>query len=658
MLGARARAAEYNAAKAASARQASREAEEQKLPPKPVPISLSAFTKNTQPNRNKGAKAYVPLVLEDTPEGNKQGLDEEKDESMAATPTHQAHAVDRGPASQEVETPLGPRNPQPVRAAPAVPAQTAPKAMIASAAEATQGLANATPYHIQPHSTFTQSQETVPLSVNSSPGAPHGTSYPAYIPPRPLLGNTMGPSDISPSKQEHKFAMLSQKYIHPHMVTGATPHLYPATPSMQGRSSMVTDPYAAATPGWNANQPFSGFEQMPSQRQIFQNFNSDEILSAPPAREPRIASPMHNAALAVGSSAANTDDSFPPPAAAEETTAEVATLRLLRLTVATPDDEPYDRNSKMQNFVAAQQALAKTGKTVLHNPELHRVKATAGGGPAPTDAIATALEHQVKAEAKKNDDGQISRALLRPPPGFEFKADGIPTLAVLREGEASDPSPMDSETLRKEFAVGTDDWLELRPVTRSERLKMNKAMRLCSTTMQADAPKALVAQGQDRRAKLLREPEVDKASDHGGMKMWEQIAEDHVADRLAKSPGGDEVMGAGPSKLDVEKASILKVGQIWNNLASHTASDATSADNDAFPPKYKPAPEYAIERGHLLSGESGSTSFFEEDTGGFYNAPSRIARDPRFRPTGKEGFKSKSEEDWKHRSDMYGRRRL
>lgn len=175
MLGARARAAEYNAAKAASARQASREAEEQKLPPKPVPISLSAFTKNTQPNRNKGAKAYVPLVLEDTPEGNKQGLDEEKDESMAATPTHQAHAVDRGPASQEVETPLGPRNPQPVRAAPAVPAQTAPKAMIASAAEATQGLANATPYHIQPHSTFTQSQETVPLSVNSSPGAPHGT---------------------------------------------------------------------------------------------------------------------------------------------------------------------------------------------------------------------------------------------------------------------------------------------------------------------------------------------------------------------------------------------------------------------------------------------------------------------------------------------------
>lgn len=68
MLGARARAAEYNAYKAATARQASREAEEQKLPPKPSPISLSAFTRNPLSNRNKGNKTWVPLILEDTRE--------------------------------------------------------------------------------------------------------------------------------------------------------------------------------------------------------------------------------------------------------------------------------------------------------------------------------------------------------------------------------------------------------------------------------------------------------------------------------------------------------------------------------------------------------------------------------------------------------------
>lgn len=66
MLGARARAAEYNAAKAATARQqATRESEEkeQRLPPRPTPVSLSAFARNASYSRNRGTKNFVPLVL-------------------------------------------------------------------------------------------------------------------------------------------------------------------------------------------------------------------------------------------------------------------------------------------------------------------------------------------------------------------------------------------------------------------------------------------------------------------------------------------------------------------------------------------------------------------------------------------------------------------
>lgn len=69
MLGARARAAEYNAAKAATARQqATRVSEEQRLPPRPAPISLSAFTRHASYTRNRGVKSFVPLILSEEEE--------------------------------------------------------------------------------------------------------------------------------------------------------------------------------------------------------------------------------------------------------------------------------------------------------------------------------------------------------------------------------------------------------------------------------------------------------------------------------------------------------------------------------------------------------------------------------------------------------------
>lgn len=84
MLGARARAAEYNAAKAATARQqATRESEELRLPPRPAPISLSAFTRHASYNRNKGAKNFVPLILS------------EEEEKASTSSTELASEIDR-----------------------------------------------------------------------------------------------------------------------------------------------------------------------------------------------------------------------------------------------------------------------------------------------------------------------------------------------------------------------------------------------------------------------------------------------------------------------------------------------------------------------------------------------------------------------------------
>jgi hypothetical protein len=85
MLGAQTRAAEYNAAKKAQARQASREAEEQKAPPPAAPISLGAFTKPVS-SRNKGAKTYVPLILAPTPEADRENEDSEYVETPTKKP--------------------------------------------------------------------------------------------------------------------------------------------------------------------------------------------------------------------------------------------------------------------------------------------------------------------------------------------------------------------------------------------------------------------------------------------------------------------------------------------------------------------------------------------------------------------------------------------
>ena len=86
--------------------------------------------------------------------------------------------------------------------------------------------------------------------------------------------------------------------------------------------------------------------------------------------------------------------------------------------------------------------------------------------------------------------------------------------------------------------------------------------------------------------------------------------------------------------------------------------DRKSAEQRKNFHKVKSVPEFATERGGVSGGPGSSESYFDDDDAGFQGAPVRIARDPRFRPQGKEGLKLKPEEEWQNRHDCYGRRVL
>ncbi|KIW96729.1 uncharacterized protein Z519_02120 [Cladophialophora bantiana CBS 173.52] len=676
MLGARARAAEYHAFKAASARQASREAEEHKLPPKPAPISLSAFTKNPQLNRNKGPKAWKPLILEDTPEDDNDSVEEIED--AVSTPTRQKRVDRSNSINQESDLPLVPGNPQPTwleanTTSSAIP--TAPKAMLRLTSQSPSPLVNPTPQRVQPHAIIKQVQQGINPSVNSSPsnlsgisGFPypgltwwfdsHGMPVlgPAAMPtfhPGQYYGNLMVPDDISPSKQENKLASLSHEYTDA-SAGFVTPHHHITPGSGMIGNSVVTPATFVHYENELGSSIHSQTWTLASDlvaRPAMPHVNSDSVINMDENTSDASSFPVPNVIRSF---------SYPnavgePPKQRSITEQPALGQQTVRPILVLPDDEPYDRKNQMQSFVAAQQALAKTGKTVLHNPDLHRVKSSESASPARPHSTTATPELASRAQT----DGPRSIIIRNPPPGFDSQLSSRQTLAQITNKGSS---PFDASTLREIFEVGNDDWFELRSVSKSQRVKMNRVMRMCARAQSPDAPQGFLQNSSSARKESLqnwmRIASRDNRAATGTRKVFEQAAKECHASRLSVGVGGDSALSDQTSDAGIESAAIRAVGDIIANLAESTESSGLGVDTDALVCKYKPAPEYAIERGRLLMGNIGGTSFFEENTGGFYSAPSRIARDPRFRPAGKEAVKAKLEEEWKLRHDMYGRRRM
>lgn len=707
MLGARARAAEYNAYKAASARQASHEAEEQKMPPKAAPVSLGAFTKPAQPTRNKGAKAWKPLVLDDTapeeePEKSEDGKFSFSTQALQAgghgsnTGIHNKKTAisPQGPHPLRVdnkangvgalslqstnnndinnsETPLSPRSLQLARTKP--PTFGIPPAPITFYAPLEEddepGLANPTSQHPQPQPILAQAPQAILPSVNSSPNSFSGPSvfpYPPamwqhYVPGPPPVdlhqmpffysgqadSGFMVPTDISPTKQENKFASMSGQNTGSSLETTASHQYISSSPATVGNSTYAPPPFYPYGPGpggRNPHPPLGTVAPNTLHRSPIKHGKSNSITYPNAGRGAPAMCSNNRRRLSYPSPRAP----FHRPPPHTRNGPGVTAHGVQQKSPATPNKRSYDRSSKMQNFAAAQQSLGK-GKTVLRNPDLNR--ATAGSE--------TSTPTRDPRRGPTDDTlvpGPHNALILLPRPELEATINS----SISEPNDTGIYVASSQASLQKEFGVGTDEWHELKPVTKSQRMLMNKAMRLCAIAESPDPPKAsLQNKYPDRHEKLQRWVQPGQSDSPGRKKAVNQVAKEHLSSRLSNTSGNDGVESGFAQAATIESASISAVGNILANLTDSVESTGSAAEHGPSLSKYKPAPEYAIERGRFLPGNSGgsSTSFFEDANSGFYTAPSRIARDPRFRPPSKDELKAKSEEDWKARPDRWWTRR-
>jgi hypothetical protein len=693
MWGAQAREAEYHAFRAA-ARRASGEEKTPAAIQKPAQVSLGAFTKNPPHNRNKGTKSWKPLVLEDTPEAPAGSQQDDGTQGTFSTPTRAqkiehcnslSAGSDPSYSAGTVLAPLASSNTLDSRT------PSAPKAMT-KASQTPSVMVNPTPKRVTAPTFIKPSQHSRASSVHSSPGyLVRSGGYPVHspfslraarrngLPARPMTasaqpplvpfmqppvapwgGNVLVPDDISPSKQENKLASISSRHIgHPTVWLTPQGHFTPG-------AGLLTNANASYLP--------------PPHFALNHNIRFQNVSTASPDAQQRAPlqylNPEHAAEFegsysdpsSVGVPHFRSQNPYPTTAAARfhqngptEPVLGAIGPQLAQISlVYTSEEATYDRRTKMQKFVAAQQAMVKTGKTVLHNPDLHQVKANDGTSPA-----------------HSNNASMATTPERKPPSQFLIAGSlPVPTLATseapthdplaLTETESkikNDPCPLDSAALQKVFEVSNEDWLQLRPATPADRVRMNRVMRTFARAQAPEAHRGFVH-------------ETSKAAKRENLKQWMHLAnkdnrpatavrrlfEEAAAERLTKDVSGgicrDGALHAVLSDAEVQCASICAVGDIVANLMDGAGPQQSVIDAKGVFPQYKPAPEYAIERRQVLAAKFGKTSFFEDKSGGFFTAPSRIARDPRFRPAGKDAVPAKYEDSWKRWGDTFSGRRM
>ncbi|RVX69100.1 hypothetical protein B0A52_06813 [Exophiala mesophila] len=677
MLGARARAAEYNAFKAATARQATREAEELSLPPKATPISLSAFARNLQHNRNKGNKQFIPLIIEDTSDSDKDRPDDAQQHSNTASPANnrlenmafntQNHEI---PAMNQSSS-LVNVYPYTLNYPPSVPSVSD---ALNTVQDRSAALLNPTPLRVQSHSIISHphsvasSEHSTPNHTIDSTHFPGGlvmqtfdvqrfpylalprTSLPT---PHPNLSvfHYMTPDDISPAKQEDKLATLNRIYGQSSAADMQSQDVLADTPEMidtlnWSRYSPSRLPVARAQFIFPSNiasslhSPFQGTEVPQMYPEWIMTGGADAATAAANGSSSTVSAPKPHES--------RTESTVTPTGHEQESAESAAGIMgqaLNQVHLDHHNDEPYDRSFQMQKFVAKQQALARTGKTVLHNPELHRQKNEnrAAGG------LATPFEESQDGDLDLDHFVNGTQPTVQPPPGLPWPGLNLGATVEM---------PMDTTTAAtnvfQDFKVASDEWCCLNPLTELQRQKMAKALRLCATVDGIDAPRPLEA--EDRLARLaedIRDDDSSEWSQTSSRLAVDQIAAHHLNDRLLHLRAGETKEVA-----EMEAASIRTIGKILANLKVSDQMEGRNGAGKEYWCKYKAAPEYAIERSRLLLSGVGITSYFEEKAGGFYNTPVRIARDPRFRPANKDGVKIKSDDDWNLRHELFGRRRL
>jgi len=750
-LGAQARAAEYAAATAAKARQVSREAEDQKLPPKAAPVSLSALAKAHSTGRNKGPKAWKPLNMDDITESSDDGSTGK--ESGRATPRTLARmALERSSSFPYRQPSESSTRVEDI----GVNIPTAPRAMMTSNTLTTV-IANPSLQMNQSETIVNPPVQQSVQNIYASPVSfPHGgfpyhampphfySLYPNILGTPPereaaqfsRFGSVMVPGDLSPTKQQQKFAMLEQMqyaaYANDSFEASADllPHRLLLHPSSSyydqqnaANASIIGDPYC-----WNVSTCSGayvdyGVDQHSLQERLDIGYVGDgkgdfgtatsgnKLVPFPYGVTPMSYASNGDSASEYYHSQAVSCSGFQDRRLSLIPTSET---KQQAIPATYGYGEHYDRKSNMQNFVAEAtlEALASKGKTVLHNPDLYKEKhqlQQKGNSlydntnlSAPTSLVdsRTAQDESRRKEQRRPtpwavrpclsdgtwevmplpaEQGNQSKINLLPGPTkgeLEVIANGVenhpPGLGFLYVGsrETIEYETVNSEPPSKRLnqidRAGSVQWADFCPITSIER----ERVRACMAKAAADlAPNILRPRLFDkdrvsgRQDDLKHSQEWFRGDARGERAFRAQlpiIAEKHATLRRAAARHANGGSLPNDFKLGVDDgiAASVIIGEVIANLSSYVLGDRKSAEQRKNFHKIKSVPEFATERGGMSGELRSSDSYFDDQDGGFQRAPVRIARDPRFRPQGKEGLKLKPEEEWKNRHEMYGRRVL
>lgn len=683
-----ARAAEYAAAQSARARQVSREAEEQKLPPKPAPVSLSAFTKGQPATRNKGNKTWKPLTTDDLA-GDENCSDSPN--SREQTPFYPDNDEEL-PSTRRLLTKPAQSSAEELK----IP--TAPKAMLVQRDRAAV-LLNSTPRRLTTHPAMAYPQQ--------NPQAPEGMRRGAQ---GRLLFN-MPQSSQRPSRRSRIAYSHDMQYSGPpfnraetmpappvygnelHPIAYLTPNREDIAEVMRERDRQHMMNMANLQPGMAQQQgppPFAVYGESPVH---YYNHNPGDYDGS---RYSQIHPPSYDSTPPAFYPAQQNNTRFDAPSVFQSTPPSYQAPRNNANQPAAlyhPDyrkpDIPYDRARMMEQYKAtlAKAALEKKGKTVLHNPELHNPQGSSPGpaldsfvmdnlsdGGRLNDVGVPWLELEVRMLEDEKKFREVSYApteesrqstkepsygvyktlqtdvfasnanaprisMIGPPPGLELPVDGS--------------DEFKGNGLR-EFS---DDFYTLKPLSMSERKNVQRLAQdarddLAGTFKTPFLPQApgadlrgatrqpLFSTVDGENVNRVRAKEAEKWF-YGPTTVEDTAHHNELAAKMHECAIRDNALSKkSEEETAMEKAMMSAIiGNVIGNVKNIWEDCKLPDDKRTYPFKVKPVPDSAIERPSVMTGGASIFSSFFEDLSvkrdtekAFIPTPKRIARDPRFRP--------------------------
>jgi hypothetical protein len=661
-----ARAAEYAAARAANARNVSRETEEQKLPPKAAPISLSAFTKDQPTSRNKGNKTWKPLTADDL--GGDEGYtDNPIPTSRQQTPFH----PDTG------EEPRDSRRLRPAQGSTEeLKIPTAPRAMLVQR-DRPAVLLNPTSRHVSAHVSahpvinFPSSQnQQIPggtpgrggqgrllFNVPQFPSRYSRAPRRAYLREIQSLGARVDQDDLQPVPQ-----MFRNKFDPASNFLTPTRDEIAEVMRERDRQHMENMQMINMPPGATQQQgpPFTVFDDSPLRYynpagydlSAYGQLQAPNYEVTPPSYYPAQQNMPRN-------DLAPTFQSTPPTYRANPPSA------LYHPEYRKPDI-PYDRAQMMEKYKATltKEALERKGKTVLHNPELHKHQEQQGvvktnqesvTDGAPWQDVERMLEESKRAQeamvalrgvgesiydAYKNGGSRMQEdvfagsdntskiALKGPPPGLSLPTDG--------PGDAKDNG-------LKEFP---DDFYTLKPVSMKDVREVQATSQRARDEIAGTIKQPLNSTKDGESVNAVRARDAE-AWFYGTSSSENGVPIDVVAAKMHESAIKDKALKEkGEEEMAKERALIEDV---IKNVTYYYEEARKPEDKRTFIFKIAPVPEYARERPTVQTGGTSIfSSFFEEPaTKGdaekaFIPTPNRLARDPRYRLAAPAGLMVKT----------------